>query len=87
MAYLEALSCGTPVVGAATNIHELTEALGICCGEPVAKPEVREVIRACRRVESGEWDRRELHVRTVGRFGIDRVAESYVEHLRAVASR
>lgn len=36
MAYLEALSCGTPVVGMAANVQELVALLGPACGGGVS---------------------------------------------------
>lgn len=85
MAYLEALACGTPVVGAAANVRELNNRLGMTCGAPVQGDSLDEVVTWSRWVEDQVWDRSELRRRTVQAFAPATVVPSYVSLLRRLA--
>jgi glycosyltransferase involved in cell wall biosynthesis len=86
IAYLEALACGTPVVGAAGNVTELEDLLGMPCGAPVADPTPADVAAAARMVQSSSWDRERLRARTLSAFSPDTVGAAYASLLRGYVS-
>jgi glycosyltransferase involved in cell wall biosynthesis len=86
LAYLEALACGVPIVGAAANVAELTERLGMPCGAGVTTGSVDEVVDRTRSVLGATWDRQELSSRTLARFSPSVVAAGYASILRSMAS-
>lgn len=87
MSYIEALSCGTPIVGWGPNLQEIEHLLGIKCGEPVIAGDVEEVVSAARRVEQFDWDRSALRNAALRAFQPERVADRYARHLWAVVSQ
>ncbi len=68
MAFLEALACGTPIVGTGANLDEIGQRIGMACGAPVWEASVDEVAAAARSVNESSWDRTELRRRAVEAF-------------------
>jgi glycosyltransferase involved in cell wall biosynthesis len=87
VAYLEAIACGTPIVGMGANVDELSERLGLRCGASVRDGTVDEVVAAVRWVRRADWDRGELRRRAVGAFSPKRVVSAYAAILRDMAAR
>jgi glycosyltransferase involved in cell wall biosynthesis len=84
LAFIEALACGTPVVGFGPTVRELRDEMGIEIGEPLETGTPEEVAGAIERVLSTGWDRGELRRATVATFGLSRVTDRYVELLSRV---
>jgi glycosyltransferase involved in cell wall biosynthesis len=82
IAYLEALACGTPVVGTGANVVELAKRTGLTCGVPIWDGTVDEVVAAATSVRNSDWNRAELHRRTVDTFSPRAVAAAYAALLR-----
>ena len=81
--YWEALACGTPIVGFAPNIDELTRVLGIPVGEPVSgDAELDEVIHAVERVRDRSWKGNELKQRAANWATVPICAQRYTEVVR-----
>ena len=87
LGYIEALACGTPVVGFGPTLHEIRHEVGVGIGEPLEKGTVNEVVAAIERVRATRWDRAELRGRTIAAFDLSQAVESYVELLRRVVGR
>jgi glycosyltransferase involved in cell wall biosynthesis len=87
MSYLEALSCGAPVIGMAANVRELAGLIGMECGAGVAHGRVEEVLDGAARIAASAADRWRLRQATVEAFAPAAVARSYARHLRAVSAR
>ena len=86
LAFVEALACGTPIVGFGPAVREIRDELGIEVGEPLEGGDPEELAGALERVLSSAWDRRELRRATLDAFGLDRVADRYVRLLERVGS-
>lgn len=84
LAFIEALACGTPVVGFAPTVREIARAMGIDVGVPLERGAPEEVAAAIEHVRATEWDRDRLRRVTLETFGLPRVTERYVELLRGV---
>jgi glycosyltransferase involved in cell wall biosynthesis len=81
--YWEALACGTPIVGFAPNVAELTRILDIPVGEPVSgDAELDEVIHAVERVRDSLWKSDELKQRAANRVTVPICAQRYAEVVR-----
>jgi len=80
--YIEALACGTPVVGFAATVREIQAAMGMHIGEPLDTHSPEAVAIALDRVRSRGWDRKRLRERAVEVFGLERVTARLVELLR-----
>ncbi|HZM84291.1 MAG TPA: glycosyltransferase family 4 protein [Candidatus Limnocylindrales bacterium] len=87
IAYLEALACGTPVVGAGANILELSQILGQPCGAPVWSATAAETAGAAAVVESAAWDREALRASVVKAFSPESVGNAYARLLHEVRPR
>jgi glycosyltransferase involved in cell wall biosynthesis len=85
LAYLEALACGTPVVGTGANVEEIAERIGLACGAPIREGTVDEVAAAARSMHESAWDRTELRRRVVDTFSPKAVAAAYALVLRDTA--
>jgi glycosyltransferase involved in cell wall biosynthesis len=85
LVFIEALACGTPVVGFGPTIREIRDAIGIEIGEPLETGAPEEVAGAIERVLATEWDREELRRAAVETFGLPRVTDRYVGLLSRVA--
>ena len=84
LVFIEALACGTPVVGFGPTVREIRDAMGIEIGEPVEGGSAGEVAAAIERVRATDWDRRELRRATLEAFGLGRVTGRYIELLSRV---
>lgn len=85
LVFIEALSCGTPVVGFGPAIREIRDAMGIEIGEPLEAGSPEEVAGAIDRVLATHWDRDRLRRATLETFGLPRVTARYVSLLHRVA--
>lgn len=85
LAYIEALACGTPVVGFGPTVREIRDLIGIEIGEPLDSGEPLEIAAAIERVLAVEWSRPRLRRATIETFGLARVAERYAELLHRIA--
>lgn len=85
LVFIEALACGTPVVGFGPTIREIRDEVGIEIGEPLETGAPEEVAGAIERVLARDWDRGELRRATVAAFGLPRITDRYVELLSRVA--
>jgi glycosyltransferase involved in cell wall biosynthesis len=84
---IEALACGTPVVGFGPSMSELEGLAGIRCGEPLSGADPDEIGAALDRVMAREWDREELRRRVVQAFEPQRAASAYAHLIRRLARR
>jgi len=81
--YWEALACGTPIVGFAPNVAELTRVLDIPVGEPVSgDAELDEVIHAVERVRDSSWKNEELKQRAANCNTVPICAQRYANVVR-----
>jgi glycosyltransferase involved in cell wall biosynthesis len=86
LAYIEALACGTPVIGFGPTIREIRDEMGIEIGEPLETGAPEEVAAAVERVLAARWDPAELRRATLEAFGLRRITDRFVELLsRSVA--
>lgn len=86
MVFIEALACGTPIVGFGPALREIREAIGIEVGEPLEGGMPEEIAAAVEATVTASWDRDELRRATIDAFGLQRVTDRYVELLHRVAS-
>jgi glycosyltransferase involved in cell wall biosynthesis len=81
--YWEALACGTPIVGFAPNVAELTRVLDIPVGEPVSgDAELDELIYAVERVRDSSWKNDELKHRAANCNTVPICAQRYADVAR-----
>ena len=85
LVFIEALACGTPVVGFAPTVREIQDELGVDIGEPLDDPDPGAIAAAVGRVRAREWDRKLLRRRTLEVFGLPRVTRRYLELLRRLS--
>ena len=83
---IEALACGTPVVGFAPTLAEIEELVGCRCGERLQTADPGEIAGAIDRVMAREWDRSELRGRTLAAFDPGIAASRYAELIRSLVS-
>jgi glycosyltransferase involved in cell wall biosynthesis len=84
LAFVEALACGTPIVGFGPAVREIREELGVDVGVPLDEGTPEEIAGAIESVRATEWDRSELRRAVLDRFGLDRVVDRYVDLLERV---
>jgi glycosyltransferase involved in cell wall biosynthesis len=84
LAFIEALACGTPIVGFGPTVREIREAMGIEIGEPLDAPGPEAIAAAIERVETASWDRGELRRAAAATFHPDRVTRRYIDLLGRV---
>lgn len=82
LAYIEALACGTPVVGFGPTIREIRDEMGIEIGEPLDSGDAVEIAATIEAVLAADWDRERLRRAAVETFGLGRASERYAELLR-----
>ncbi|HEX6688962.1 MAG TPA: glycosyltransferase family 4 protein [Solirubrobacterales bacterium] len=87
LAFVEALACGTPIVGFGPAVREIRDVLGIEVGEPLDSGDPDEIAQALEKVMSVSWDRARLRRATIEAFGLDRVVESYLGLLSQIQTR
>jgi glycosyltransferase involved in cell wall biosynthesis len=81
LAYIEALACGTPIVGFGPTVSEIRDAMGIEIGEALDGDSPEEIAAAIERVTAQNWDRALLRRAAVDTFGLSRASERYAELL------
>jgi glycosyltransferase involved in cell wall biosynthesis len=86
LSFVEALACGTPVVGFGPSVREIRDEVGIEVGEPLDHGTPEEIAAALEKVLATEWDREGLREATISAFGLDRAADRYLELLAAIAA-
>jgi len=79
--FIEALACGTPVVGFGPTVREIGEAMGIEIGVPLDDPTPAAIAAAIEAAIAADWDRAALRRAAVASFGLDRATERYVDLL------
>jgi len=84
LAYIEALACGTPVVGFGPTLREIDEEMGVEIGEALDSSDSEEVAAAIERVREATWDRPLLRRRTLEAFSLRGATDRYVDLLRRV---
>ena len=82
---IEALACGTPVVGFGPGMAELEDRAGIHCGERLSSAESEEIGLALDRVLASDWDRSELASRVREAFAPAKTAAAYAEVVQELA--
>ena len=83
---IEALACGTPVVGFAPTLAEIEDRVGIPCGEPLRDANPGAIADAIDRVLARDWDRAELRRRITEAFYPGTAAARYALLAAALAS-
>jgi glycosyltransferase involved in cell wall biosynthesis len=86
LAYIEALACGTPVIGFGPTVREIRDEMGIEIGEPLESGAPEEIGAAIERVLATEWDRKLLRRATLASFDLRRVTERHVDLLERVVA-
>jgi glycosyltransferase involved in cell wall biosynthesis len=87
LAFVEALACGTPIVGFAPAVREIREELGIEVGVPLDSGDPAGIAAAIEKASAATWDREELRRATLDHFGLDRVTDRYAGLFSRVAGR
>jgi glycosyltransferase involved in cell wall biosynthesis len=85
--FIEALACGTPIVGFGPTVREIRDAIGIDIGVPLDDGAPEEVAAGIERVLAGRWDREELRRRCLEAFGLALATDRYVDVLGTAAAR
>jgi glycosyltransferase involved in cell wall biosynthesis len=86
LVFVEALACGTPIVGFGPVVRELRDELGIEVGVALDGGAPEEIAAGLDAVLATEWDRRQLRQAVVEAFGLDRVTDRYVGLLSRVVA-
>lgn len=87
IALLEALACGTPIVGYPANVREVSDLIGEC-GEPLTDLEPGAIADAIDRVRSRPWDHPRIREGALAQFSPPSVATAYCEvFLEAISRR
>jgi glycosyltransferase involved in cell wall biosynthesis len=86
IAYLEALACGTPIIGAATNVVELEQRLGMACGVGIHDGSADEVLAASQQIATRKWSRSELRRRALAAYSPSAVTAAYATMLRSIVT-
>ena len=87
IAYIEALACGTPVVGFGPTLREIRDEIGIEIGVPLERGAgPGEIAAGIERVRQGSWDRGELRRRTVAAFDLPAATARYAALIERVAT-
>lgn len=87
LVFIEALACGTPVVGFGSTVREIRDAMGVEIGEPLDHGSAEELAAATERVLGSVWNRAELRRAATETFGPAAVADAYADLLARVAGR
>jgi glycosyltransferase involved in cell wall biosynthesis len=87
LVFVEALACGTPIVGFAPTLREIGKAMGVEVGEPLEREGPEEIAAAIERVRARRWDRRELRRAALEAFGLPRVTDRYLGLFDRVSRR
>ncbi len=87
LVFIEALACGTPVVGFGPAVREIRDAMGIEIGEPLDTGSPEEIAAAIERVAAAQWDRNLLRRAAIDTFGPSRIVDRYLQLLQRVARK
>lgn len=79
LVFVEALACGTPIVGFGPVVREIRDELGIEIGEPLDIGSPEEIAAALERVLDADWDHWRLREATIDAFGFERATDRYLE--------
>ena len=85
LVFIEALACGTPIVGFGPTVREIEDAMGIPIGAAVDSPEPETLAAAIEQLRATRWDPGLLRRVTLETFSVPSVAEQYAELCRAAA--
>jgi glycosyltransferase involved in cell wall biosynthesis len=86
LSFVEALACGTPIVGFGPAVREIRDEIGFDVGEPLDSAAPEEIAAALEKVLATDWDRGQLRRATLEAFGLDRATDRYVELLARIAT-
>jgi tRNA (mo5U34)-methyltransferase len=84
--YLEALACGTPVVGFGPTLREIGRATGVRFGAAVDHPTPESIATAVEQVRVVSWQRDLLRRSVLRAFPLDRIAAQYADALARAAA-
>jgi hypothetical protein len=84
--YIEALACGTPVIGFPT-IGEISRACGIDVGIGLEQPTREGIATAIEQARAAHWDRGALRRAVIDAYSADSVAAEYATVLSASCGR
>jgi glycosyltransferase involved in cell wall biosynthesis len=87
LVFIEALACGTPIVGFGPTVREIRDEMGIEIGEPLEAGTPEEIAAAIERVAAAEWDRDLLRRATLEAFGLPKVTDRYLELLSGLVGQ
>lgn len=87
LAYIEALACGTPVIGFGPTLREIRDRIGVEIGEPLDTNAPQAVAAAIERVRATTWDRTELRDRTLEAFELGAISGRYADLIGRVVDR
>ena len=82
---IEALACGTPVVGFGPAMAELEQRVGIRCGERLSAADGTEIAAALDRAMTADWDRVALSDRVRAAYAPSHAARAYAEVIHDLA--
>lgn len=85
LAFVEALACGTPIVGFGPAVREIRDTVGIDVGEPLDSDTPEEIAAALESVLARTWDRAQLRRAVLDAFGLARTADRYLSLLSQLA--
>ena len=77
--FIEALACGTPVVGFGPTVMEIQDTVGIEIGVALEGGSPAEVVAAIEQVQGCEWNRPELRSVALEAFGLPKATAAYVD--------
>jgi glycosyltransferase involved in cell wall biosynthesis len=83
--YIEALACGTPVIGFAETLSEVGRATGIRFGIGLSRTTAEATAAAIEEVRAVRWDRAVLRRATLQAYSAHDVAREYANVLASVA--
>ncbi len=84
---IEALACGTPVVGFAPTVAEIGEAMALPIGVPLADSSPAAIAAGLEATLAAEWDRTALRQAALRSFDPDAALDRYIALLARCASR
>lgn len=84
--FIEALACGTPVVGFGPAVSEIRNAVGVEVGVALKGNSPDEVAAAIDQVLRDEWNRDALRQAAVEAFGLQRVTGAYAGAIERAAA-
>lgn len=87
LAFVEALACGTPIVGFGPVVREIQEEIGFEVGEPLNSADPGEIAAAVAKTLATDWDHTGLRAATLEAFGLNKAADRYLELLSQSAAR